>query len=50
MMYELFLNWIGDVSSVDSDVVFIFCAVASLIILKFILEFFKFLMYYISNR
>lgn len=50
MMYQLFIDWIGDVSFIDSDIVFLFVCVASLFILNFLLDFFRYVMYYIVRR
>lgn len=49
-MISLFLNWINnDILHVSDDLLFIFCCVASLMILSFIIDFFKFIMYYITG-
>lgn len=48
-MFQLFLDWMNVSVSVSDDVLFIFSAVASLFILNFILDFFRFIMYYISG-
>lgn len=50
-MFQLFMDWFGDLSiNVSDDVLFIFAAVAAIFILNFILDFFRFVMYYISER
>lgn len=50
-MYSLFMNWI-DLSTlnVSDDLIFIFVSVASIFILSFLLDFFRFLFYYITER
>lgn len=48
-MIDLFVNWLGNTLSVSDDMIFIFGVVASLLILQFLLDFFRFLMYYISE-
>lgn len=50
MMWELFVGWIGDVSMLEPDVLFLFVAVASMSILDFLLDFFRYIMYHISQR
>lgn len=49
-MVDYFLDWI-DFSSlnVSDDLVFVFVCLASLMILSFIIDFFRFLLYYISG-
>lgn len=49
-MYDIFTAWIGNVSNISSDLVFVFACIASLLILHFLLDFFRFLMYYVSGR
>lgn len=49
-MYDLFLDWIGNVSFIDKDILFMFAALASLFILNFLLDFFRWIMYYITRR
>lgn len=50
-MYELFINWMGELPLlISDDVLFIFVAVGSLFILNFILDFFRYVMYYITER
>lgn len=51
MMYELFVNWIGSLPSlIDSDLTFMFVCLASLFILNFLLDFFRFIMYLLVRR
>lgn len=50
MMYDLFKVWIGFSGIIDDGIMFIFTVVASLFILNFILDFFRFLLYYITRR
>lgn len=50
MMYQIFLDWLGDFSGVSSDIIFIFVCVASLAVLNFIFDFFRFILYYCSGR
>lgn len=50
-MYDLFMNWMGSVpSSVTDDMAFMFVCVASLVVLKFLLDIIKYFMYYIGRR
>lgn len=50
-MIKLFLDWLGEYSlSVPDDIVFLFAAVSSVFILVFLLDFLRFIMYYITRR
>lgn len=49
-MYQLFMDWMGDVSFLDQDLVFLFVFLASLFILNFLLDFFRYIMYHILKR
>lgn len=50
-MFEIFVDWLGISSlNISNDLLFIFCAAASLFVLSFIFDFFRFLMYFISGR
>lgn len=50
-MVDLFLSWIDNsVLNVSDDIIFGFVCIASLFVLSFILDFFRFVMYYIVER
>lgn len=49
-MIDLFLTWMNNTLNVSSDILFVFAAVASLFILNFLLDFFRYLMYFITRR
>lgn len=51
-MFQIFLDWIQipDGFIVSDDIKFLFICIASLFILSFILDFFRFIMYYISRK
>lgn len=50
-MVDLFLDWIQNGSlNVSDDIQYLFVVVASLFILSFILDFFRFILYYITGR
>ncbi len=50
-MIDLFLNWLGnDVLIVPDYMTFTFACVASLIILLFLIDIIKFILYYVSGR
>lgn len=48
-MIDYFLQWMNNSLNVSDDVLFIFAACASLYILNFLLDFFRFVMYYITR-
>lgn len=49
-MFNYFLDWM-DISSlfVSDDIKFIFASVAALLVLSFIIDFFKFVLYYVGG-
>lgn len=50
-MTDLFLTWLNNsVLTVSDDIKFIFCCIASYFILSFILDFFRYLLYYVGGR
>lgn len=50
-MTQLFFDWLSnDLLFVPDSLVFIFVAVASLFILNFLLDFIRFIIYYITRR
>lgn len=50
-MVDLFLEWLNNsILTVSDSVLFVFCAIASLMVLNFLLDFFRFIMYYIKER
>lgn len=48
-MYQLFIDWIGQIPGVSPDLQYIFSVSASLLILIFLLDFFRFLFYICSG-
>lgn len=49
-MFQLFLDWIQvPVNFVSDDLLFIFCSIAALIILLFIIDLIKYILYYICR-
>lgn len=51
-MYQIFLDWIQipDSLFVSDDIKFLFVCISALFILSFILDFFRFILYYISRK
>lgn len=50
-MINLFLDWLGDSSLViNDDIQYVFVCIASICVLQFMFDFFRFIMYYISER
>lgn len=49
-MFDLFLDWISlPVNYVSNDIIAIFAFVASSLILMFLLDFLRFIMYYLTR-
>lgn len=49
-MYQLFLDWISVPSGIVSDdIIFLFTCVAACLILLFLLDFLRYIMYYITR-
>lgn len=50
-MYNIFVDWIGEtIGLISDDLIYAFACVASLLVLSFLFDFFKFIMYYITRR
>lgn len=49
-MFDFFIDWFGGSGIVPDDIYSLFAFCASLLILHFILDFFRFVIYYISRR
>lgn len=50
-MIDLFIEWINNtILNVPDSLSYTFCAIASLMVLDFLFDFFRFLMYYIRDR
>lgn len=50
-MFQYFLDWINVTTvTVSGDIQFVFSCIASYFILSFLLDFFRFLMYYVGER
>lgn len=48
-MLDLFLAWMQNTLNVSDDILFVFAAAASIMILNFLLDFFRFIMYYVGR-
>lgn len=48
-MYQLFIDWFGG-SGIPMELLACLAGAASLMVLNFLLDFFRFLMYYIARR
>lgn len=50
-MINNFITWLGTYNlNVTDDIIFIFASISSLIILQFVLDIIKFLLYYVIKR
>lgn len=49
-MIDYFLTWLNNSLNVSDDLLFVFGAVSALFIMNFLLDFFRFIMYYITRK